>query len=127
MPFLELKRRLAAQIGEHFKIPELDAVTILAELGSPPNPLMGHVALPCFKIAKVLKKPADKIAQELAQKLSPSEVTIQSSGPYANFRWATQFLFDLTISRILSEKDKYGYNDYLLFGMHALKTPSEIF
>lgn len=52
----------------------------------PPNPQLGDYALPCFILAKELKKAPVAIAQEIAQKISaPFLQKVVATGPYVNF------------------------------------------
>ncbi|MBI4145649.1 arginine--tRNA ligase [Candidatus Woesearchaeota archaeon] len=52
----------------------------------PPNPDLGDFALPCFQLAKALRKNPAQIAQELAKKLAIKGIArIEAKGPYLNF------------------------------------------
>ncbi len=108
MPFFNLKQKLAEQISTALSHPEITNETILQELGAPPNLQMGHVALPCFKLGKLLNKPAGKLAIELAEKFTSPLAVASALGPYTNFRFKTAQLFETTLSEILTEKDLYG-------------------
>lgn len=108
MPFYNLKQKLAQQIAHSLSNPEITPQSVYQELGTPPNLEMGHVALPCFKLGKLLNKPAGKLAIELAQQFKSPIATASASGPYANFRFKPEQMFTTTLSKILSEKDRYG-------------------
>ena len=56
-------------------------------LETPPNPEIGDFALPCFKLAKVMKKAPAAIAAELYEKLGSIEgfSKIEPVGGYLNF------------------------------------------
>jgi arginyl-tRNA synthetase len=58
-----------------------------ASLEVPPDPSMGHYALPCFALAKARRQPPPRIAQELAAAIAPDELLekVESRGPYVNF------------------------------------------
>lgn len=105
MPFYNLKQKLAQQIAHSLSNPEITPQSVYQELGTPPNLEMGHVALPCFKLGKLLNKPAGKLAIELAQQFKSPIATASASGPYANFRFKPEQMFTTTLSKILSEKD----------------------
>lgn len=107
MPFLELKKKLSQNIADQLEH-KVTASQIGDELGLPPNPELGHVALACFKMAKTLHQSADKIAQLLSTQCS-EEIIATPSGPYVNFRWKPQFLFEKTIPMVLREKSTYGW------------------
>jgi arginyl-tRNA synthetase len=57
-------------------------------LASPPDPALGDLAFPCFKLAKALRKAPPVIASELAAALAgvtPFE-DVRPTGPYVNVR-----------------------------------------
>ena len=56
MPFYNLKQKLAEQIAHSLSHPEITAQSLFQEMGTPPNLQMGHVALPCFKLGKLLNR-----------------------------------------------------------------------
>src|SRR3989338_3839948 len=108
MPFLELKKLLAQEIADTLEHPQFDAESLLNDFAPPPNPQLGHLALPCFRMGKALKTGADKVAQLLCEKLSRGRLAASAAGPYANFRWHTADLYQATIPAVLSKKDGYG-------------------
>ena len=108
MPFFNLKQKLAEQIAHALSHPEINSQSIFQELGTPPNLEMGHIALPCFKLGKLLNKPAGKLAIELSQNFKSPLATASAAGPYANFKFNAEQVFDATLSKILNEKDRYG-------------------
>lgn len=64
----------------------MPAGELAAMLETPPNPAMGNFALPCFKLAKVLRKAPPAIAAGLAQGEFPSWVSkVEVQGGYLNF------------------------------------------
>jgi len=82
---------------------------VLDLLETPPNPKMGDLALPCFALAKELKKDPKKIASEIA-KIKPSGLVedIKQAGPYVNF-FANWSKLGQTILEAVLKKDKsYG-------------------
>ena len=79
----------------------------------PPDTSLGDYALPCFKFARTLRKPPAKIAEELAARFGADGV-IESVAPvngYLNFRISKKGLAEEVLSRIESEKSKYGSSD----------------
>lgn len=108
MPFHDLTRELSQKLAEHFGQPTLTAREIAADLGAPPKADMGHVALPCFRMAKVLGKPAGQIAKELAGVPLMEGVTGSAAGPYVNFRFDTARLCRQTLQRIWDQKERFG-------------------
>jgi arginyl-tRNA synthetase len=76
-------------------------------IARPPDAALGDYALPCFFLAKALRKGPPAIAQELAQALEPKLAGhallrgVQAAGPYLNFRVNRAELARLTIPAIL--------------------------
>ena len=60
---------------------------VYSQLGSAPNLKMGHIAFPCFPLAKALRNAPPKIAGELENFISNDEIISQAKavGPYLNF------------------------------------------
>jgi len=76
----------------------------------PPDSKMGDFAMPCFQLAKTLKKAPPQIAQELAKTLKkPAFVDrIEATGPYLNFFLKKAILAEKTLLDIEYQKDKFG-------------------
>jgi arginyl-tRNA synthetase len=109
MPFVELREELAHRIAQHWNHPDITPAQILSELSLPPNPAMGHVALPCFRLAKTLGKQNIEIAKALEAAFHGKDgITAKAAGPYANFKWPVAALFSETLRRIHTEKNRYG-------------------
>ncbi len=76
----------------------------------PPDPSLGDFALPCFPLAKQLKKAPPAIAQELAKTIKkPAFIErIAAAGPYVNFFLKKTILAEKTLLDIEYQKEKYG-------------------
>jgi arginyl-tRNA synthetase len=76
----------------------------------PPDPALGDFALPCFSLAKKLKKAPPLIAKELAARLKkPAFVErIEATGPYVNFFLKKTVLAEKSLLDIAYQKEKYG-------------------
>lgn len=104
----EIKKLIAAAVAE---AEGLSASDIEAMLEYPPDSAMGDVALPCFKLSKVLRKSPVMIASELGEKLALPEIgRIDSVGGYLNFYVSPNYYAERLIPEILSEKGDYGKN-----------------
>ena len=102
----EIKKLIAAAVAE---AEGLSASDIEAMLEYPPDSAMGDVALPCFKLSKVLRKSPVMIASELGEKLALPEIgRIDSVGGYLNFYVSPNYYAERLIPEILSEKGDYG-------------------
>ncbi|MBU0461476.1 MAG: arginine--tRNA ligase [Nanoarchaeota archaeon] len=78
----------------------------------PPDSKLGDYAIPCFTLAKQLKKNPQQIAAELAAKIKPNDTVtkIAATGPYINFFINKSLLAEDTVNTILKQKDKYGHS-----------------
>ncbi|MFH1586622.1 MAG: arginine--tRNA ligase [Candidatus Diapherotrites archaeon] len=76
----------------------------------PPNPELGDLAFPCFKLAAVYKKAPAEIAQELVNgiKLPVEFEKMELAGGYLNFYLNKGSLGKEVIGEILKQKEKYG-------------------
>ena len=76
----------------------------------PPNPEMGDYAFPCFRLAKTLRKAPPAIAADLAARLSlPAGIDrAEAAGGYLNFFTDKAGYAAGVLSRVLSERERYG-------------------
>ena len=91
----------------------LDKEQVAGLIEIPPKLELGDYAFPCFVLAKTLHKAPPVIANEL--KDSPElikgfdgAVTVDTAGPYINFRIDKGVLAKTVLSGIISEGDQYG-------------------
>lgn len=111
MPFLELRKELAALILSQLPNAAFSTPDIEKEFSIPPNIQLGHIAWPCFRAAKSLGVAPGKLAQEIAAKISSPDVKATATGPYINFRWKSETLYKKTLARILQEQGSYGCDE----------------
>jgi arginyl-tRNA synthetase len=78
-----LAREVAAKVSS---ASGLDADEVVSYLTRPPDPKMGDYSLPCFRLARKLKKDPKSIAAELAKKMDVDSVLaeVRAAGPYLN-------------------------------------------
>ncbi|MBQ8197478.1 MAG: arginine--tRNA ligase [Clostridia bacterium] len=76
----------------------------------PPTADMGDYALPCFKLAKIMRMPPVKIAQDLATAFSCDEYIseCQAVNGYLNFKVNRTGFADALLNKILTEGDRFG-------------------
>jgi arginyl-tRNA synthetase len=81
---MEIKEKIAKSVAQ---AADIKSAEILDLLETPPDPKMGDVALPCFRLAKTLRKAPPLIAQEIMDKLTPPAgvSSMQAAGGYVNF------------------------------------------
>ena len=97
-------------ITEKLNIEGVDKEQLYGFIEVPPNTDMGDFALPCFKLAKALRKPPVKIAEDLASAFTPDEFISDCTAinGYLNFKINRKgFAFNL-LDQIVSEGDTYG-------------------
>ena len=79
----------------------------------PPDPEMGDYALPCFAMAKTLRKAPNLIATELAEKMVPEGrlTEVRATGPYLNFFVSKGALAEETLKEVLAQGADYGKSE----------------
>lgn len=87
---MDLKELIAKIIADNLNISDISQEQIIEFLNAPPEPALGDYALPCFKLAKVLKNSPVKIADDLAQKINQNSLPLEldkvnSVNGYLNF------------------------------------------
>ncbi len=91
-----------------------DSLTFTVEeiaemLEYPPDPTMGDVAFPCFRLSKALRNAPPKIAAALAEKTADFQYgTSAAVGGYLNFKIGDNYLVDSVLTAIEEQGDKYG-------------------
>ena len=92
---------------------EMPADEVMALIETPPKPDLGDYALPCFALAKLLRKAPHLIARELAGQIATGGriSAVRPTGPYLNFFFSKSQLVAETLSAILDQGADYGRND----------------
>ena len=91
---------------------ELDASAIASMLEYPPDSNMGDLALPCFKLSKILRNAPVKIAATIAEHLSvPGLAKVEAVNGYLNLFLDGGALADRIVGEVLSKGEKYGAPD----------------
>ena len=108
---INFKEIIAEKIA---KASELEKEEIVNYIEIPPNDEMGDYAFPCFKLAKVLRKAPNMIAEELKSKLDTDEVVerIEIVGGYLNFYINKLLLAKTVLEEIDAKKDDFGKSNY---------------
>lgn len=78
----------------------------------PPSIALGDVSLPCFPLARVLKKSPEMIANDLKKELVRFDFIekIDVKGGYLNIFFNREQVVESTLQNILSQKNNYGSN-----------------
>ena len=115
---LQIKQLLAGEIlgGVKTVSPEgaaaLTETDILNLLEYPPDPAMGDIALPCFKISRILRRSPVQIANALAPCIGGDCVErAEAVNGYLNIYLSGAYLLSRLVPRILEEKENYGAPD----------------
>ena len=103
-------------IAEKLNIEGITAEELYDMIALPPNLEMGDYALPCFKLAKLMRKSPVMIAEQLKQSIMSDEAImsdrvlkeVSAVNGYLNFTINKTDFVRATLDKILSEKDKYG-------------------
>lgn len=99
----EIARLIAEKAG-------LDCAQAEEFIEVPPYPDMGDFALPCFKLAKLMRRPPQAIAASLAQEIvKPAYISrIENAGGYLNFYIDRGSRARSVLERIRTEGENYG-------------------
>lgn len=102
--------RVIELLKSEFNIDQVDPKQFKFEV--PPDDKFGHLAFACFPLARIAKKAPPMIAQALAEKWGKSDgfEKIIATGPYLNFFFSAQYLYENLISKCV-DGTGYGKND----------------
>ena len=115
-----LKRQLSKAIGQLSGVPETD---IYAWIEVPPDPAMGDLALPCFRLSKHMRQAPQKIAGFLHERLTErfdQIVRMEAVNGYFNVFYDRVWFADSVIREALEADGRPGYNPTAGAGKTAL-------
>ncbi|MBP3665511.1 MAG: arginine--tRNA ligase [Clostridia bacterium] len=91
---------------------DMTAEDVLGLLEYPPDPAMGDIALPCFKLAKTLRRSPVQIAATLAPLVSGEAIEkAEAVNGYLNVYLSGAYLASKLVPEILEKKEQYGAPD----------------
>ncbi len=91
---------------------EMTADDVVTLLEYPPDPAMGDLALPCFKLAKSLRRSPVQIAATLAPLVTGESIErAEAVNGYLNIYLSGEYLAEKLIPKILTEGEQYGAPD----------------
>ena len=110
---LKIKSSVAGAVLDEIKKAapqtELDAGEVAAMLEYPPDPSMGDLALPCFKLSKIMRRSPVQIAEAIATGLSsPCLKKAEAVNGYLNMYISDACLSSDVLEKALEKGDKYG-------------------
>lgn len=92
---------------------DLEAQDVAQMLETPPSADMGDYALPCFKLAKTLRKAPAAIADGIAQQMErPAWLSrVESVKGYLNFFLDRALLVESVLAPVMEQGGRYGSSD----------------
>jgi arginyl-tRNA synthetase len=105
-PLSKIKSQIIKAVSEAYP----GSTLLIDDIVSTPNPALGDLAVPMFKLAKVAGKAPGAVAEELREKISlPASVeSAEVAGPYLNLRLKKIALVKDTLAAISKDKAQYG-------------------
>lgn len=105
---IDFKEEIAKQISE--KCEGLQREEVKGAIEIPTDSKMGDYAFPCFKLAKVFRKSPQLIAEDIAEKLSDSDIfsKVEQVNAYVNMFINFERIAEETIGSVIKSGDKYG-------------------
>lgn len=104
----QIAEAISASAARKFAGAALTPADIAANLEYPPDPAMGELALPCFRLSKVLRRSPKEIAETLAADFSCDGIVgTDAVNGYLNFRIDGTALAARIVPEILTN-DSYG-------------------
>ncbi len=113
---MDMKQKIAQAIcaaaGECFEGCQLTCEEIVAMLELPPDKKMGDFALPCFRLAKTLRKGPPMIAGALAPKCACEAIDhVEVVGGYLNIFLSRSCLAKNIVEAVLEKPGRWGGSD----------------
>ena len=108
---MNYKEQLSALLSEKTGLEQSQLASMLEV---PPDMAMGDFALPCFKLAKTMRKAPPMIAQEISASLSelPDWLErVEIAGGYLNFFLSRAQFVQNILQEVKSKQDRYGSSD----------------
>ena len=108
-----IKKRIAEQILAGVRKVNPDTVLTDGEIAGmleyPPDPAMGDLAFPCFRLSRELRRSPVQIASALKEDLADEVIgSVEVAGGYLNIRIANAYLGGTVVPEILEKGEKYG-------------------
>jgi arginyl-tRNA synthetase len=105
-PLSKIKTQIIKAIGEVYP----GSTLVILDIVPTPDPKLGDLAVPMFKLAKVAGKAPSMIAEELRGKIFGVKAleSAEVAGPYLNLRFKKAVVAKEVMAMISKDKTKYG-------------------
>ena len=104
-----IAERIACGAQACFEGCNLCCSDLMAMLETPPDKKLGDYALPCFRLAKTLRKAPPMIAAALAEKVAGEEIErVEVVGGYLNVFLARGGMAKGIVEAVLNKPGKWG-------------------
>ena len=108
-----IKKRIAERILAGVRKVNPDTALTDGEIAGmleyPPDPAMGDLAFPCFRLSRELRRSPVQIASALKEDLADEVIgSVEVAGGYLNIRIANAYLGGTVVPEILEKGEKYG-------------------
>ena len=106
---MNYRNELACLLADYTDLPVNE---LSQSIEVPSDPKLGHLAFPCFRLAKTMKKAPPSIAQEIFGKLQEAHLPwlgeVRATGPYINVFLDKSFFAAKTMEAVLNAGKNYG-------------------
>jgi len=106
---MNYKQSLAELLSKYADLPKEE---LEQSIETPPDAKLGHLAFPCFRLAKALKKAPPAIAQDIATRLKDESLPwlgeVRATGPYLNIFLDKAYFAAATLKSVQEARETYG-------------------
>ena len=109
---LEIKKLISEKIAEKLGNEDIKAEMLADMLEYPPDDKMGDLALPCFKLSKVMRRSPVQISAGVAEGFECEAVaSCEAVNGYLNIKLSSEYLATKVLPEILTKGENYGAPD----------------
>ena len=109
---LNIAKTISDAVASSFAGATLAESEVLDLLEYPTDTSMGDIALPCFKLSKILRRSPIQIAAALAEAFSAEgAIKAEAVNGYLNFRIDSSALANEVLCEVFAKGEKYGSPD----------------
>lgn len=105
----QIAENISGVVSASFQGVQLSVEDILDLLEYPSDTSMGDIALPCFKLSKILRRSPVQIAMTLAEGFNAGDaIKAEAVNGYLNFKIDSNVLANETLSEVFAKGERYG-------------------